>query len=82
MNEHSQRQNPWAEELDDFIRAASGGFLFGIPLLYTMEVWWIGAFSEPARMLVALLVTFGAVFAINYSCGFRRRPHRRGEGWT
>jgi hypothetical protein len=28
-------RNPWSAELDDLIRAASGGFLVGIPLLYT-----------------------------------------------
>src|SRR4051794_31829478 len=29
-------------ELDDFAHGAAGGFLFGVPLLYTMELWFTG----------------------------------------
>ena len=48
------RPNGWAEELNEVVRGASGGMLFGIPLLYTMEVWWIGSFTSPIRMLSVL----------------------------
>lgn len=53
------------------MRGASGGFLFGIPLLYTMEVWWIGSFTPPERMLVALATTFLVVLLLNRTAGFR-----------
>jgi len=62
----------WDEELEDLIRGASGGFLFGIPLLYTMEVWWIGSYTEPPLMLVILAVTFIIVFLLNRTDGFRQ----------
>lgn len=29
---------PWQKEMGDFVRAFSGAYLFGIPLLYTMEM--------------------------------------------
>lgn len=62
----------WSSELDDLIRGASGGFLFGIPLLYTMEVWWIGSTVGPPRLLLALLLTFAIVFMLNRTSGFRK----------
>ncbi|NJR58741.1 MAG: TIGR02587 family membrane protein [Cyanobacteria bacterium CRU_2_1] len=62
----------WFEEFDDLIRGASGGFLFGIPLLYTMEVWWIGSYTEPPLILGILAVTFVVVFLLNCTDGFRQ----------
>lgn len=67
-----RRKNTWANEIDDLIRGMAGGFLFGIPLLYTMEVWWIGSFSTPPRMLSAMLGTFLVVFLLNRTAGFRK----------
>jgi len=64
--------NIWTEELNDLLRAASGGFLFGIPLLYTVEVWWIGSSISPPWMLLALSITFVVVYLLNQSEGFRR----------
>jgi putative integral membrane protein (TIGR02587 family) len=62
----------WQTELNDLIRGASGGFLFGIPLLYTMEVWWIGSFISPLRMLLALVLTFFIVLLLTQTAGFRQ----------
>lgn len=66
------RKNPWFNELDDLVRGACGGFLFGIPLLYTMEVWWIGSYSQPPRLTIALIATFMIVFLLNRTAGFRK----------
>lgn len=66
------RLHSWAQELDDFIRGVSGGFLFGIPLLYTMEVWWIGSSVSMLRVLLALVLTFGIVLMLNQTAGFRQ----------
>lgn len=66
------RKNQWKNELNDIIRGASGGFLFGIPLLYTMEVWWIGSHTEPAQMLGAIATTFAVVFLLIRTEGFRK----------
>ena len=61
----------WSREFDDLIRGVSGGFLFGIPLLYTMEVWWLGSVVQPQRMIVALVTTFVVVLLLNRMAGFR-----------
>lgn len=64
--------NQWSEELNDVIRGVSGGFLFGIPLLYTMEVWWIGSSVSMVRVALAIVLTFGIVFILNRTEGFRK----------
>ncbi|HEY9735771.1 MAG TPA: DUF2391 family protein, partial [Trichocoleus sp.] len=65
----------WRYELMDFVRGMSGGFLFGIPLLYTMEAWWIGSYTDPPKMLAVLAVAYGVVFLLNRTDGFRElRP--------
>ncbi len=70
-----RKKNIWISEFNDIIRGASGGFLFGIPLLYTMEVWWIGSLAKPGMMMVAIALTFIVVFLLNQTEGFRKRRH-------
>ena len=70
----------WSKEFNDLLRGAAGGFLFGIPLLYTMEVWWIGSFTEPPVILAAIAATFVVVFLLNRTEGFRKyKDVRLGE---
>lgn len=71
-----RKKNIWASEFNNIVRGASGGFLFGIPLLYTMEVWWIGSLAKPQMMMVAIALTFIVVFLLNQTEGFRKRRHR------
>ena len=61
----------WRGELKEIISGASGGFLFGIPLLYTMEVWFIGSYVKPAILLGILAITFIIILLINRIEGFR-----------
>ncbi|NJM75821.1 MAG: TIGR02587 family membrane protein [Acaryochloridaceae cyanobacterium RU_4_10] len=70
-------QNVWRRELNDLIRGISGGFLFGVPLLYTMEVWWIGSSLEPPRLLIAIAITSTIIFLINQTTGFRSASNIR-----
>jgi putative integral membrane protein (TIGR02587 family) len=72
-----RRRYVWLTEVDDLIRGACGGFLFGIPLLYTMEVWWIGSIVEPPLMLVAIAITYLVVFLLNRTAGFRKIEKNR-----
>ncbi|MDY6783671.1 MAG: TIGR02587 family membrane protein [Cyanobacteriota bacterium] len=68
----------WSKELSELVSGASGGFLLGIPLLYTMEVWFIGSHVRPPRLLGILGATYAIVFLLNRVEGFRD-SHR--EGW-
>lgn len=44
----------WRGEIQEIV----SGFLFGIPLLYTMEVWFIGSYVRPPVLLTILVITF------------------------
>jgi putative integral membrane protein (TIGR02587 family) len=65
--------SPWADEGLALVRAASGGLLFGVPLLYTMEVWWIGSHTGPAQLLLLLGLLAVPLLALNATSGFRER---------
>jgi putative integral membrane protein (TIGR02587 family) len=63
----------WRQEVSDFVRALSGAFLFGTPLLFTMEMWDLGATVAPWRLLLFLLVALLASAGLAYSTGFRHQ---------
>lgn len=64
-------QPSWSSELDDLIRAVSGGLLFGVPLLYTSEVFWIGQHTTPVQALGLVAVSFVLLVVLNRTGGFR-----------
>ncbi|MEH2286361.1 TIGR02587 family membrane protein [Nostoc sp.] len=74
MTTKSQK-NIWKNEINDIIRGACGGFLFGIPLLYTMEVWWIGSLAKPQLIMMAIALMFIVVYLLNQIEGFRKRRY-------
>lgn len=65
------QRGTWARESDDFVRAFCGAFLFGIPLLYTMEMWWIGSYDDTWKLLVFLSLAFLANLGLTYFAGFQ-----------
>ena len=67
-----RRTSQLKQELDDLIRGICGGFLFGIPALYTMEVWWIGSSASPPRLIGALLITLLCTYVMSSTAGFRK----------
>ncbi|MEH1864547.1 MAG: TIGR02587 family membrane protein [Nostoc sp.] len=70
-----RKKDVWRSEINDIIRGACGGFLFGIPLLYTMEVWWIGSLVKPQLMMMAIAFMFIVVYLLNQTEGFRKRRY-------
>ena len=73
MGEAAPRQaSATGDALGDLVRAFAGGMLFGIPLLFTMEVWWIGSATTPAGMAAVLALTFVPVVLLIRTAGFRR----------
>jgi len=61
----------WREELGGLVRAFSGAFLFGIPLLYTMEMWWLGDVSSASHLLLVLGIALVANFGLVTAAGFK-----------
>jgi putative integral membrane protein (TIGR02587 family) len=64
-------ESPWATEVIDLARGASGGFLFGIPLLYTVEIWWVGSHTTPFQAIGILVAGSIPVYLLNQTSGFR-----------
>ena len=58
------RQSPSKTELRHLTHELAGAFLFGMPFLYTMEIWWRGNTAGPPRMLCALALTFIALVVL------------------
>jgi putative integral membrane protein (TIGR02587 family) len=78
-----KRQHPWTagswrDELHDILRAVSGGFIFATPLLYTMEMWWIGTTAELWKLLLFLGFAFIICLALAHS---RTGGFKEDTGW-
>jgi putative integral membrane protein (TIGR02587 family) len=62
----------WQDELNDLVRALSGAFLFGTPLLFTMEMWWIGLYADMWKLLTLLALALVANLGLAHTVGFHR----------
>lgn len=71
----SKPRSPWMTELRHLVHGLAGSFLFGMPFLYTMEVWWRGNTAGPPRMLAALTLTYAALVLLE-----RAAARRAGRG--
>lgn len=56
----------------DHLRAAIGGLLVGLPLLWTQEMWEHGSTLPPLKLLLLLGLAFVVVVGFNAVSGFRR----------
>jgi putative integral membrane protein (TIGR02587 family) len=67
----ASRKSAWRTELDNLMRGVAGAFLFGIPFLFTMEVWWKGNFTSPPLMLLFLALAYVSLVLLELHGGFR-----------
>ncbi len=58
--------------LRDLVRAAGGGLLIGLPLLFTMEMWWHSFLLPSWKIIVLIGVAFVVVIGYSALSGFRR----------
>jgi putative integral membrane protein (TIGR02587 family) len=61
----------WREEGQDLLRAVAGGAIVGMPLLYTMEMWYHGMTLSDVHLLVLLGATLLLNVLFCYLSGFR-----------
>lgn len=61
----------WQDELTAFTRAFAGAAVFGIPMVFTMEMWWIGETLTFTHLLVILALGFVANLGLAHVAGFR-----------
>jgi len=52
-------------------RAFGGAVLFALPLLMTMEMWWLGFYLEPWRLALLLGSSLPLLVVFSYYIGFR-----------
>lgn len=51
-------------------RAVGGAVIFGLPLLMTMEMWWVGYYIDPIRLLCLVLLSFPLLVGVSSLIGF------------
>jgi putative integral membrane protein (TIGR02587 family) len=60
------------EILKPIARAFGGAILFSLPLLMTMEMWWLGFYMDPFRLCLFILLTFPLLVGLSYHAGFEK----------
>jgi putative integral membrane protein (TIGR02587 family) len=53
-------------------RAFGGAVLFAIPLLMTMEMWWLGFSMGRGRLLLFMALNFAILIGLSYFAGFEK----------
>ncbi|MGI8605385.1 MAG: TIGR02587 family membrane protein [Verrucomicrobiales bacterium] len=51
-------------------RASGGAIVFGLPLLMTMEMWWLGFYIERARLALLLFISIPLLVGLSHYAGF------------
>jgi putative integral membrane protein (TIGR02587 family) len=64
------------EFLKGVARAFAGAIIFALPMLMTMEMWWIGFYIDPWRLIVLIIVQIPLLTALSHISGFKET-----EGW-
>jgi uncharacterized membrane protein len=55
-------------------RAYGGALFFALPLLLTMEMWWLGFYMDPLRLGILMVLMFPVLTSLPHSFPWRR-PH-------
>jgi len=58
------------ETLAGLARGLGGAILFALPLLMTMEMWWLGFYLSPSRILLLMVVFFPMLAVLAHYVGF------------
>lgn len=56
-------------------RAFAGALIFSLPMLMTMEMWWLGFYMSPLRLALLLIVTLPLLVGLSRIGGIRRTMH-------
>jgi putative integral membrane protein (TIGR02587 family) len=64
------RRSAERKALVGLARAFAGALIFGLPLLMTMEMWWIGFAIDHWRLIVLAIVLVPLLVGLSYFSGF------------
>ena len=65
-------EKPLQESLKEYGRGITGGLLFSLPMLYTMELWWAGFIANSIQLIIYF--TVGIVLLLIYNRYVGMRP--------
>ncbi|MHB1122504.1 MAG: TIGR02587 family membrane protein [Ramlibacter sp.] len=68
MTSHAQRRN--IDFLRGLARAFAGAIIFALPLLMTMEMWFLGFSMDTWRLALFLVLFFPVLVALSWHIGF------------
>lgn len=60
-------------------RAFAGAILFALPMMMTMEMWWLGFSMDRLRLALLLVLLFPLLVGISYLAGFRETSDLRAD---
>jgi putative integral membrane protein (TIGR02587 family) len=66
----SQRLTPNRAFLIGLARAFAGALIFSLPMLMTMEMWWLGFSMDRWRLALLLLLTIPLLIGLSHYMGF------------
>lgn len=68
-----------AQTARSYGRGVLGALLVSMPLLATMEMWWLGFHMPPGKMILFIVVNFGVLVILEYFSGFHESVSLRAE---
>jgi len=68
----------WRDETRDLARAVTGALIFAVPLIFTQEMWSIGASLPIWKVLVLVGVAFATNLGLSFYAGFKDDSTFRG----
>ncbi|HSK19437.1 MAG TPA: DUF2391 family protein, partial [Longimicrobiales bacterium] len=57
--------------LTGLARAFGGAIFFSLPLLMTMEMWWLGFYMDRFRLALLMLAMVPLLIALDHYVGFK-----------
>jgi putative integral membrane protein (TIGR02587 family) len=63
----------------DFARAGGGALVFSLPMLMTMELWWLGFYLDRPRLIVLVLTALPLLVVLSHHVGFERTRRWRDD---
>ena len=64
-------KKPIHESLKEYGRGITGGLLFSLPMLYTMELWWAGFIANSLQLILYFIIGIGLLLIYNRYVGIR-----------
>ncbi|MCV0397234.1 MAG: TIGR02587 family membrane protein [Rhizobiaceae bacterium] len=75
MNETDYQEPESRRAMRDLGRAAGGALVFSLPMLMTMELWWLGFYLDRLRLLALVITALPLLVVLSRYVGFEQTRH-------